>query len=224
MCADPVPARNKLQAGSSSDKPAFSPRYEHWARKSWHHRSYRQPPHRLCRRLPSRRKSAGNLAVFVKISGPWNVATVSGEVQVEKSLRSPRFVASALLAVILSTGLAAFGWLWGIPRWNVAFDGALAPGISAYGGWAVSIGFVALGSSVVAGCIVASWIRRTYHYLMLGAAAVAVLTFIALGLPAAVLAQIRDGIRLVVVGLCGLMVLAIFGSALKARLTRRFRT
>ena len=139
------------------------------------------------------------------------------------SLRSPRFVASALLAVILSAGLAAFGWLWGIPRWNAAFDGALAPWISAYGGWAVSIGFVALGSIVVAICIVASWIRRTYHYLMLAAGAVAVLTFIALGLPAAVLAQIRDGVRLVVVGLCGLMVVAIFGSALKARLTRRFR-
>lgn len=153
-----------------------------------------------------------------------NAAPVNGEVHIEMGLRSPRFVASTLLTVVLSVGLTVFGWLWGVPRWNVAFDGMFAPWVSAYGGWAVSIGFVALGSIMVAACIVTSWIQRTYHYLALGVGAVAVLTFIALGLPATVLTQIKDGVRLVIVGLCGLMVLAIFASALRARLTRRFRT
>ena len=140
------------------------------------------------------------------------------------SLRSPRLVASTLLVAIVSAALAVFGWLWGIPRWNTAFDGALAPWVSAYGGWAVSTGFVALGSIVIASCIVASWIQRAYHYLVLAAGAGAILTFIALGLPATVVAQIKDGARLVIVGLCGLMVLAIFLSALKARLTQKFRS
>jgi hypothetical protein len=161
---------------------------------------------------------------FAKITASGNIASIGGEMQIDMSLRSPRLVASTLLVVIVSAALAGFGWFWGIPRWDAAFDGALAPWVSAYGGWAVSIGFVALGSIVIAGCIVASWIQRAYHYLVLAAGAVAILIFIALGLPATVVAQIKDGARLVIVGLCGLMVLAIFLSALKARLTRRFRT
>jgi apolipoprotein N-acyltransferase len=140
------------------------------------------------------------------------------------SLHSPRLLASTLFAVILSAGLAMFGRLWGIPRWDVVFDGALAPWVSVYGGWGASIGFVALGSIVIATCIVASWKQQTYHYLILAAGAVAALTFIALGLPATVRGQIRDEVRVMIVGLCGLMVLTILGCALKARLTRRFRT
>ena len=139
------------------------------------------------------------------------------------SLRSPRFIVCALLAVILAAGLAVYGWLWGIPQWSVAFQGELLPLITAYGGWTAAIGIVAVGTILVGICVAVSWIQGTYHYLMLALGAAAVLTFVTLGLPAQSIAQIQDAISFVIVGLCGLLMLGVFLSALKERLTRRFR-
>lgn len=138
-------------------------------------------------------------------------------------LRSPRFLASALIAAILVAGSAVYGWLRGIPQWSAVLNGEFIPWLSAFGGWAVAIGIVALGSVLVGISVVVSWIQGTYHYLMLALGAVAVLVFVSLGLPDPVLTQTEDATRFVVVGLCGLLVLGVFISAMKERLTRRFR-
>ncbi len=141
------------------------------------------------------------------------------------SFKSPsRFLISTLITMIVMVGLAVRGWLWGIPQWDTAFDGALVPWIGAYGGWLLSMGIVTVGVILIGSCLVASWIGSTYHYLVLAAGAVAILTFLILGLPEWMLVQIKDEARLVIVILCVLFVLAIFYSALKARLTRRFRS
>ena len=135
-----------------------------------------------------------------------------------------RLLGSTLITMMVVIGLAVRGWLWGIPRWDSMFGGALAPWIGAYGGWLMSMGIVTVGVILIGSCLAASWIGSTYHYLVLAAGGVAMLTFAILGLPDWMLVQIKDEARLVIVVLCVLFVLAIFYSALKARLTRRFRS
>jgi hypothetical protein len=134
-----------------------------------------------------------------------------------------RFVLSSLMAGFLFAGSLTYGLLWGVPQWNQAFHGTLAPAISAYGGWPMSIGIVTVGllmTGIFAGL---SWKHATVDYLIPALGVVSVLAFVVLGLPAPIIAQIRNALSLVVVALCGLMVAGILFLAFRDRLSRNRR-
>lgn len=135
----------------------------------------------------------------------------------------PRIVVSSLLAGFLFAGSLTFALLYGVPRWSNAFQGALAPVITAYGGWPVSTGIVMLALITAGVCGALSWKRETFDYLIPALGVFSVLAFVSLGMPAPIIVQIKDALSLVVVGLCGLMVFGIFYFALRDRLTRRRR-
>lgn len=137
--------------------------------------------------------------------------------------RTPRFIGSALLAGVLCGASLTYGALWGVPRWSKAFGGALGPVMFAYNGWSFSIGFVVIAVVLVGGSLALSWFRATLDYLLLGMGFVAALVFVALGLPALLVAHIESALGLVMVGLCGLFVAGIFIAALKDRLSRGYR-
>lgn len=131
-----------------------------------------------------------------------------------------RLLLSALPAGILAAGSLTYGLLFGVPRWSLAFQGALAPTISAYGGWPVSLGIVAVGMVVVGICAAVSWRRGTFHTLIVALGVLSLLVFFSLGLPAPLIVQIKKSLSLAVVGFCGLFVAGVFLFALKDRFTR----
>lgn len=139
------------------------------------------------------------------------------------SFRTPRFIAFALIALLLSGGSLAYGLVWGVPQWNVAFQGVLAPLISAYGGWSVTLGIVGFGVLLIGGSLALGWMRASFDYLLLALGFLAVLIFVSLGLPSPVAALVDAAISFLVVGLCALLVVGVFISAMKERLTRRYR-
>lgn len=139
------------------------------------------------------------------------------------AVRSSRFIGSALVALILCGGTLIYGLGWGVPQWNGVFQGELGPVISAYGGWALSIGVVMVGVLLVGGCVALSWARATFDFLLMALGIVAAVTFIALGLPGQLVEQIDATLSFVIVGLCALLVAKVFFSALKDRLSRRYR-
>ena len=138
-------------------------------------------------------------------------------------LSTPRFVLSSLLAGFLFAGTLTYGMLWGVPQWNEAFQGALVPAISAYGGWPMSIGIVTAGFLTTAICAALSWKHATFDYLIPALGVISVLAFVALGLPAPVIAQIRNALSVVVVALCALMVAGILFLAFRDRFSGRHR-
>lgn len=131
-----------------------------------------------------------------------------------------RLVLSALLAGILAGGSLAYGLLFGVPQWSVVFQGVLAPAISAYGGWPVSLGIVAAGLAVAGACAAVSWHRGTVHTLIMALGVVSLLAFFTLGLPAPLIGEIKRSLSLAVVGFCGLFVGGVFLFAIKDRVTR----
>lgn len=138
-------------------------------------------------------------------------------------LRTPRFIGSALLALLLCGGSLVYGLVWGVPQWNSAFQGALQPIIAAYGGWSVTLGILGLGVVLVGGSLALGWLRATFDYLLAALGFLAALIFISLGLPSSVAAMVDAAVSLLVVGLCGLLVVVIFVGAIRERLTRRYR-
>lgn len=130
------------------------------------------------------------------------------------------FILCSIAAAVLIAGSLAYALLWGVPQWSTAFQGVLAPVISAYDGWPVSIGIVACGLVVVGVFSAVSWKQSTVHYLVLSLGVVSVLAFVSLGLPPLLLTEIQQALSLVVVGLCGLLVAGIFLFAIKDRLSR----
>ena len=130
----------------------------------------------------------------------------------------------SIVAGLMAAGSAIYGLIWGVPQWNLVFQGALDPVILAYGGWPLATGIVAAGLAILGGCIGVSWEQRTVHYLILALGLLSVLVFIALGLPAQVLGLIVNTLSLVVVGLCALLLAGVFAAALRERLSRRYRT
>ncbi len=136
---------------------------------------------------------------------------------------TPRFVLSSLFAGFVFAGTLTYGLLWGVPQWNEAFQGSLAPLISTYGGWPMSIGIVTAGFLTAGICATLSWKRATFDYLIPALGVLSVLAFVSLGLPAPVIAQIRNALSVAVVALCGLMVAGILFLAFKDRLSRRRR-
>ena len=139
------------------------------------------------------------------------------------SLRTPRLIGSVLLAVILCGGALTYALVSGVPQWNAVFQGALDPVISAYGGWALTGGYVALGVVLVGGSLALSWFRATFDYLPLGFGFVSVLVIISLGLPPYIDAQIDAVLSFVMVGLCAILLGGIFLAAVKDRLSRGVR-
>lgn len=129
-------------------------------------------------------------------------------------------VLSAVLAGVLIAGSLTYGLLFGVPQWSVAFQGTLAPAISAYGGWPMSLGIVAAGLAVVGICASVSWKQGTYHTLIVALGVLSPMVFFSLGLPAPVIAEIKRALSLAVVGFCGLFVAGVFLFALKDRFTR----
>lgn len=138
-------------------------------------------------------------------------------------LRTPRLIGSLLLAVVLCGGSLTYALVSGVPQWNAVFQGALDPIISAYGGWALTGGYVALGVLLVGGCFALSWFRATFDYLPLGFGFVSVLVVISLGLPAYIDAQIDAVLSFMMVGLCAVLLAGIFFAAIKDRFNRGFR-
>ncbi len=139
------------------------------------------------------------------------------------AIRTGRLIAWSLFAAIACGGSLLYASVWGVPEWNSVFQGALGPVISAYDGWALSIGFVLVGVLLVGGSLAWCWRRATFDYLPAGLGALALLMFISLGLPVHVVSQIDAALSLVIVGLCALLVVKVFLSALKDRLARRSR-
>lgn len=137
--------------------------------------------------------------------------------------RKTSLIVSAILAAILCAGTLGYGLTWGVPQWSSVFQGRLAPVIGAYGGWSISIGLVTVGVILVGGCLALSWMRASYDYLVLSIGVVAVLVFVALGLPAQDRMLVDATLSFVMVGLCALLVGGVFVSALKDRFTRRYR-
>ena len=138
------------------------------------------------------------------------------------ALGTPRFILSALVAVILCGGSLTYGFGWGVPQWTAVFQGALAPAIAAYQGWSVTLGIVAAGTLLIGGSLALSWFRATFDYLLIGLGVLAVLVFIVLGLPAQLIAQVDATVSFVIVGLCALLVAVVFYRAAKDRLSGRF--
>jgi hypothetical protein len=138
-------------------------------------------------------------------------------------LRTPRLIGSVLLGVILCAGSLTYALVSGVPQWSVVFQGALDPLLSAYGGWALTSAYVGLGILLVGGCLAVSWLRATVDYLPLGFGFVSVLVVISLGLPAYIDAQIDAVLSFVMVGLCAVLLAAIFFAAIKDRISRGFR-
>ncbi|MGC8517079.1 MAG: hypothetical protein ACP5P4_00945 [Steroidobacteraceae bacterium] len=137
-------------------------------------------------------------------------------------LRTPRAVGFALLALLLSGGSLVWGLVWGVPRWNSAFQGSLQPMIAAYGGWSVTLGIVGLGVLLVGGSLALGWVRAAVDYVLLALGFLSVLIFVSLGLPASVAAMVDAAVSFLVVGLCALLVVAVFVGAVRERLGRRY--
>lgn len=137
------------------------------------------------------------------------------------ALRTPRFIGFALLALLLCGGTLIYGLIWGVPQWNDAFQGALQPVIAAYGGWPVTLGVVGLGILLVGGSLALGWSRASFDYALPAAGFLAALIFVALGLPPSVTSMVYAAVSLAVVGLCALLVAAMFVGAVRARLERR---
>ncbi len=144
--------------------------------------------------------------------------------KIPAALRTKRFIAFALLALLFCSGSLIYGLTWGIPQWNSAFQGVLQPIISAYNGWAVTLGFVGIGALLVGGSLMLGWLRATFDYVLPAIGFLAVLVFFSLGLPHPVIAMISATVSFLVVGLCALLVLAVLFGAIRARVNRRYRT
>lgn len=110
-----------------------------------------------------------------------------------------------------------------MPQWAALFRGELDPVFAAYGGWAASLGVVALGAGLVGGCLTLCWLRATVTYLPIGLGLLAIMVFIALGMPAQIQGQIDAAVSLAIVALCALLVGRVFAAAVRARLARRYR-
>lgn len=128
-----------------------------------------------------------------------------------------------MAAIILSCGSLIYGLVSGVPQWTGEFQGTLVPLISAYDGWAVTIGIVVVGVLLVGGCVALSWYRATFDYLLVGLGLLAVLVFITLGLPPQLVARVDAALSFVMVGLCAVLLAKVFFAALKDRFTRRYR-
>lgn len=139
------------------------------------------------------------------------------------ALRNWRLMASVLLAAALCGGPLVYGLGWGVPQWTTLFPGQLDVVFNAYGGWAVSLGVVAVGAILVGGCLALSWLRATVTYLPIGLGLLAILVFVALGMPAQIQGQIDAAVSLAIVALCALLVVRVFTAAVRARLARRYR-
>lgn len=132
-------------------------------------------------------------------------------------------IASALLAAVLCGGPLVYGLGWGVPQWPTLFRGELDPVFAAYGGWAVSLGVVAVGIVLVGGWLALCWLRATVRYLPVGLGLLAIMVFVTLGMPAQIQSQIDAAVSLAIVALCALLVARVFVAAVKARLARRYR-
>ena len=142
--------------------------------------------------------------------------------KVPMALRRPRFIGFALLALLLCGGSLVYGVIWGIPQWNSAFQGALQPVIAAYDGWPITLGLVGIGALLVGGSLLLGWLRATFDYVLLALGFLSALIFVWLGLPSAVAAMVDAAVSFVVVGLCALLVVAVFVGAIRERLSRRY--
>ena len=142
--------------------------------------------------------------------------------KVPMALRRPRFIGFALLALLLCGGSLVFGLIWGVPQWNSAFQGALQPVIEAYDGWSVTLGFVGIGVFLIGGSLLLGWLRATFDYVLLALGFLGILIFVWLGLPSSVATMVDAAVSFVVVGLCALLVVAVFVGAIRERLSRRY--
>jgi hypothetical protein len=138
------------------------------------------------------------------------------------TLRTPRFIAFALVALLLCGGVLIYGMVCGIPQWSVAFHGALQPLIEAYGGWTITLSIVGLGILLVGGSLALGWMRRSFDYLLLAVGFLAVLIFVSLGLPSSISTMVDASVSFLVVGLCALLVVVAFAGAVRERLSRRY--
>jgi hypothetical protein len=138
------------------------------------------------------------------------------------ALRRPRFIGFALLALLLCGGSLVYGLIWGSPQWNSAFQGALQPVIAAYDGWSITLGIVGIGALLVGGSLVLGWLQRTFDYVLLALGFLGVLIFVWLGLPPSVATMVDAAVSFVIVGLCALLVIAVFVGAVRGRLNRRY--
>lgn len=138
--------------------------------------------------------------------------------------RKRGLILCSAVAALLLAGSLAYALVLGIPQWSSLFQGTLNPVISAYGGWPLATGIVAVGLIIVGGSVGLSWEQHSFHYLILALGMLSVLVFVSLGLPEQVRGLIENTLSLVVVGLCGLLVAGIFVAALRDRLSRRYRT
>ncbi|MHB1869978.1 MAG: hypothetical protein ACYCT1_03865 [Steroidobacteraceae bacterium] len=137
--------------------------------------------------------------------------------------RNWRVIASALLAAVLCGGPLVYGLGWGVPQWAGLFRGELDPAFAVYGGWAVSLGVVAVGIVLVGGWLALCWLRATVTYLPVGLGLLAIMVFVTLGMPAQIQGQIDAAVSLAIVALCALLVARVFAAAVRARLARRYR-
>ena len=140
------------------------------------------------------------------------------------ALRTKRFIAFAFLALLLCSGSLLYGLIWGIPQWNIAFQGVLQPTISAYNGWSITLGVVGIGALLVGGSLTLGWLRATFDYVLPAIGFLAVLVFFSLGLPPPIIVMICAAVSFLVVGLCALLVIAVLCGAIRARVNRRYRS
>ncbi len=132
-------------------------------------------------------------------------------------------MASVLLAAVLCGGPLVYGLGWGVPQWAMLFRGELDAEFTAYGGWAVSLGVVAIGAALAGGCLALCWLRATTTYLPVGLGLLAIIVFVALGMPTQIQGQIDAAVSVAIVALCALLVVRVFAAAVRARLARRYR-
>ncbi len=139
------------------------------------------------------------------------------------AVRNWRLMTSVLLATVLCGGPLVYGLRWGVPQWATLFRGTLEAQFTAYGGWAVSLGVVATGAALAGGCLALCWRRATTAYLPVGLGLLAIIVFVALGMPRQIQGQIDATVSLAIVALCALLVIRVFVAAVRARLARRYR-
>ena len=166
------------------------------------------------------RSAVGSILGFLQ--GGLQRGVLMGKIPI--ALRTTRFIASALLALLLCGGSLVYGLIWGVPRWDSAFKGILRPPISAYDGWSVTLGVVGIGVFLVGGSLLLSWMRATFDYVLLAVGFLAVMIFVSLGLPSPVAAMVYAAVSFLVVGLCALLVVMVLIGAIRARLNRRYHT